>query len=78
MSGKNYDVIVVGSGASGGYAAKELTERGLEVLVLEAGGNSLANLKPAQHHLVHVACGIADGEYNSIRETQRAVVGIDV
>ena len=37
MSDKNFDVIVVGSGASGGYAAKELTERGLEVLVLEAG-----------------------------------------
>ncbi len=32
-----YDVIVVGSGASGGWVAKELTERGLEVLMLEAG-----------------------------------------
>ena len=32
-----YDAIVVGSGATGGFAAKELTERGLEVLVLEAG-----------------------------------------
>ncbi len=34
---KEYDAIVVGSGATGGFAAKELTERGLEVLVLEAG-----------------------------------------
>jgi len=34
---KVYDCIVVGSGASGGWAAKELTERGLEVLMLEAG-----------------------------------------
>lgn len=32
-----YDVIVVGSGAAGSFAVKELTERGLEVLLLEAG-----------------------------------------
>ncbi|WP_373498931.1 GMC oxidoreductase [Desulfococcus sp.] len=32
-----YDAIVVGSGASGGWAAKELSERSLSVLVLEAG-----------------------------------------
>lgn len=34
---KIYDNIVVGSGASGGWVAKELTERGLTVLMLEAG-----------------------------------------
>ncbi len=32
-----FDAIVVGSGAAGGWAAKELTEQGLSVLVLEAG-----------------------------------------
>jgi choline dehydrogenase-like flavoprotein len=32
-----FDAIVVGSGATGGWAAKELTEKGLNVLVLEAG-----------------------------------------
>ncbi len=32
-----YDAIVVGSGATGGWAAKELTERGMRVIVLEAG-----------------------------------------
>jgi choline dehydrogenase-like flavoprotein len=32
-----YDAIVVGSGISGGWAAKELTERGLNVLLLERG-----------------------------------------
>jgi glucoside 3-dehydrogenase (cytochrome c) catalytic subunit len=34
---KTYDAIVIGSGATGGMTAKELTERGMEVLVLEAG-----------------------------------------
>ncbi len=37
MANKKYDAIIVGSGATGGFAAKELAERGLEVLVLEAG-----------------------------------------
>ena len=32
-----YDAIVVGSGISGGWAAKELTEKGLKTLVLERG-----------------------------------------
>ena len=32
-----YDAIVVGSGASGSFAAKELTAQGLTVLLLEAG-----------------------------------------
>ena len=34
-----YDAIVVGSGISGGWAAKELTEKGLKVLMLERGGD---------------------------------------
>ena len=37
-----YDVIVVGSGISGGWAAKELCEKGLRVLMLERG-------KPVEH-----------------------------
>ncbi len=35
---KIYDVVVVGSGASGGWAAKRLAEAGLEVALLDAGG----------------------------------------
>jgi len=33
----SYDVIVVGSGASGGWAAKQLSEAGLRVAMLDAG-----------------------------------------
>src|SRR5210317_1523552 len=34
---EKYDAIVVGTGISGGWAAKELCEKGLKTLVLERG-----------------------------------------
>jgi choline dehydrogenase-like flavoprotein len=37
VTGNTYDAIVIGSGITGGIAAKELTESGLKVLVLERG-----------------------------------------
>ena len=37
MANDDFDVIVVGSGITGGWAAKELTERGLRVLMLDRG-----------------------------------------
>ncbi len=39
MAENVYDAIVVGSGISGGWAAKELTEKGLKVIMLERGEN---------------------------------------
>ena len=33
----DFDAIVIGSGITGGWAAKELCEKGLKVLVLERG-----------------------------------------
>jgi choline dehydrogenase-like flavoprotein len=39
MADNVYDAIVVGSGISGGWAAKELTEKGLKTLMLERGRN---------------------------------------
>lgn len=39
MADNTYDAIVIGSGISGGWAAKELTEKGLKVLLLERGRN---------------------------------------
>lgn len=44
-----FDVVVVGSGASGGWVAKELTEAGLRVAVLEAG----RKLDPATDYSDH-------------------------
>jgi len=37
MSTNTYDAIVIGSGISGGWAAKELTEKGLKTIMLERG-----------------------------------------
>jgi choline dehydrogenase-like flavoprotein len=37
MNENTYDAIVVGTGISGGWAAKELTEKGLKTLVLDRG-----------------------------------------
>ena len=47
---RRFDAIVVGSGISGGWAAKELTEHGLETLVLEAGGP----IDPATDYVEHL------------------------
>jgi choline dehydrogenase-like flavoprotein len=39
MANTEFDAIVVGSGISGGWAAKELCEKGLKVIMLERGKN---------------------------------------
>ncbi len=45
-----YDAIVIGSGMTGGWAAKELTEKGLKTLVLEAG----RSIVPEEDYVEHV------------------------
>ena len=45
-----YDAIVIGSGITGGWAAKELTEKGLKVLLLEAG----RPIVPERDYVEHV------------------------
>ena len=49
-SPKVYDVCIIGSGAAGGTAAKILTEGGLSVVMLEAGGP----LNPERDYKEHV------------------------
>ncbi len=39
MADNSYDAIVIGSGIAGGWAAKELCEKGLKVIMLERGRN---------------------------------------
>jgi len=45
-----YDAIVVGSGITGGWAAKELCEKGLKVLVLERGADIKHGLDYQSEH----------------------------
>jgi choline dehydrogenase-like flavoprotein len=50
MATNTYDAIIVGSGITGGWAAKELTEKGLNTLVLEAG----RSIVPEKDYVEHV------------------------
>lgn len=51
MQSTTYDAIVVGSGMSGGWAAKELCEKGLRTICLEAG----RPIDPQVDYVEHVA-----------------------
>ena len=50
MPTNTYDAIIVGSGITGGWAAKELTEKGLNTLILEAG----RTIVPERDYVEHV------------------------
>ncbi len=50
-SAKIFDAIVVGSGITGGWAAKELTEKGLKTLMVERG-------RPVEHRTDYVGEGV--------------------
>src|SRR5207237_4413097 len=50
MAANVYDAIVIGSGITGGWAAKELSEKGLRTLVLEAG----RPIDPEKDYVEHV------------------------
>jgi len=67
---KIYDAIVVGTGITGGWAAKELTEAGLDTLVLEAG----PMIVPERDYVEHVPPyeqpfrGLRDRRHQRVRQ----------
>jgi choline dehydrogenase-like flavoprotein len=71
-----YDAIVIGSGITGGWAAKELTEKGLRTIVLEAG----QTIVPERDYVEHVPVwkvqfrGMRDRQYEKVhRPVQRQI-----
>jgi choline dehydrogenase-like flavoprotein len=67
-SPKVYDVCIVGSGAAGGAAAKVLTERGFDVVLLEAGPMLDVSKHYTEHtwtyNLPHRGYGVGGSGYN--------------
>jgi choline dehydrogenase-like flavoprotein len=77
---RTFDAIVVGSGMTGGWAAKELTELGVRTLVLDAG----RPLNPAQDYSEHRLVwempfrGLGDRQYvEQHQNVQRKSVSFD-
>jgi choline dehydrogenase-like flavoprotein len=72
-----YDAIVIGSGITGGWAAKELTEKGLETLILEAG----QTIVPEQDYVEHVPVwdvkfrGMRDRKYEAKHQPVQRHIG---
>src|SRR5712692_885062 len=66
--GKTFDVIVVGSGASGGWACKRLAEAGLKVALVDAG--RLHTDKDYREHLPPFALKYRDRAPEVVRKTR--------
>lgn len=64
---ETYDAIIIGSGMTGGWAAKELTEKGLKVLVLEAG----RPIVPEQDYVEHVP--VAEMKFRGMTDRRDAL-----
>jgi choline dehydrogenase-like flavoprotein len=72
-----YEAIVIGSGISGGWAAKELTEKGMQTLVLEAG----QTIVPERDYVEHVPAwdvkfrGMRDRKYEETYQPVQRHIG---
>ena len=72
-----YDAIVIGSGISGGWAVKELTEKGMQTLVLEAG----QTIVPERDYVEHVPVwdvkfrGMRDRKYEEVYQPVQRHIG---
>jgi choline dehydrogenase-like flavoprotein len=72
-----YDAIVIGSGITGGWAAKELTEKGLRTIVLEAG----QTIVPERDYVEHVPVwkvkfrGMRDRQYEKVHQPVQRQIG---
>ncbi len=62
-----FDAIVVGSGISGGWAAKELTEKGLKTLMVERG-------RPVEHRKDYVGEGVKPWQMPFRGQVEKAIV----
>jgi choline dehydrogenase-like flavoprotein len=62
-----FDAIVVGSGISGGWAAKELTEKGLKTLMVERG-------RPVEHRKDYVGEGVKAWQMPFRGKVEKAIV----
>jgi choline dehydrogenase-like flavoprotein len=62
-----FDAIVVGSGISGGWAAKELTEKGLKTLMVERG-------RPVEHRKDYVGEGVKPWQMPFRGQIEKSVV----
>lgn len=62
-----FDAIVVGSGISGGWAAKELTEKGLKTLMVERG-------RPVEHRTDYVGEGVKPWQMPFRGQIEKSVV----
>jgi choline dehydrogenase-like flavoprotein len=72
-----YEAIVIGSGISGGWAAKELTEKGMQTMVLEAG----QTIVPERDYVEHVPAwdvkfrGMRDRKYEATYQPVQRHIG---